>query len=453
MSTRSRSRGPSTGWWPADARHDPDLPQLRGHYLVSDFHAGQVVNFNVNLVNPLRSRPILLAAIAAAVTSVLAGARPPDAASGPGIPVGDGTGGVDFGLVGDGTFDLPVNVAFAPGVPDNVYVVEQDGTVEVLVDNVEQPSPFLDIRGLTDESGEQGLLGIAFHPDYQQNGLVYAYYTDADNGDIVVSEFETTNGQDAVETSRRRVIRIRHRFASNHNGGQLLFGPDGHLYMGTGDGGAAGDPRENAQDRRSLLGKLLRIDPLDPPGRPAYTTPAANPFKGRRGRDEILARGLRNPFRFSFDGKRIAIGDVGQGRFEEVDYETPRSLRNANFGWDRWEGFERYRDGDSARTPKPKDHDKPIHVYGHNADGGSCAITGGVIVRDPALTNLFGRYLYADHCAGRLRSFVPRLGGAQGDRTLDDSVASPTSFTASPFTNRIYVTSLDGDVRVLGPQD
>ena len=134
-----------------------------------------------------------------------------------------------------------------------------------------------------------------------------------------------------------------------------------------------------------------------------------------------------------------------------MNYETPGSLRNANFGWDRWEGLRRYKDDPSAKTPKRKQHDKPIHVYGHGADGGSCSVTGGVVVRDEQLTNIYGRYLYADFCAGQLRSFVPEILGAEGVVKLDDTFDQPTSFTASPFTNRIYVTSLAGDVRVLRP--
>jgi glucose/arabinose dehydrogenase len=393
-------------------------------------------------------------AVAVGILLLVLGAADNAAGRGaPQPPVGNGTGGVNFGDVGDGTFDEPVNVAFAPGSPANVYVVQQDGTVAVMVENVEQPEPFLDIENLTDGTGERGLLGLAFHPAFEENGFVYAYYTDTANGDIIVSEFSATE-TDADEGSRRQVIRIPHRMASNHNGGQLLFGPGGYLYMGTGDGGDGGDPRENAQDRRSLLGKLLRINPLDPPGARAYTSPGGNPFAGRAGRDEILARGLRNPFRFSFDPvtDRIAIGDVGQSRFEEVDYETRKGLRGANFGWDRWEGFQRYREGDEARTPKRKRHDKPIYAYGH---GRGCSITGGVVVRDPALTNLYGRYLYADFCQGRLRSLVPKLRGAAGERALNASFANPTSFTTSPFNGRVYVTSLrpTDNVQVLGPSD
>jgi glucose/arabinose dehydrogenase len=391
----------------------------------------------------------VLASVIAILLVVLAPSE--DAAGQAGPPIGDGTGGVGFAPVGDGNFERPVNVAFAPGSPDSVYVVEQDGTVELLIDNVEAGTA-LDITNLTNGIGEQGLLGIAFHPDYQTNGLLYAYYTRAGTGDIVVSEFETSGGI-ADESSRRQVLRIRHRFAGNHNGGQLLFGPDGFLYLGTGDGGDADDPRENAQDKGSLLGKLLRIDPLDPPGARDHRSPTGNPYKGRKGKNEIYARGLRNPFRFTFDPltARIAIGDVGQARSEEVDYETPNSLRKANFGWDRWEGLKRHTTGGSARTPKRKRHDKPIHVYGHGTDGGSCSITGGVVVRDETLTNLYGRYLFADFCAGQLRSFVPELSGATGVVELDNTFQQPTSFTTSPFTNRIYVTSLTGQVRILVP--
>jgi glucose/arabinose dehydrogenase len=366
-----------------------------------------------------------------------------DAAGRGGPQVGDGTGAVALEDLGD--FSSPVNVAFAPGQPDNTYVVEQDGTVEVLVNDA-PVGTFLDITDQTRGSGEQGLLGLAFHPNYDANRFVYAYYTDRDNGDIVVSEFTATDPQNADEESQRQVIRIPHRMASNHNGGQLLFGPGGLLYMGTGDGGDGGDPRENAQDKGSLLGKLLRINPLDPPGPRAYTSPGGNPFNGSRGRDEIFARGLRNPFRFTFDlrTERIAIGDVGQSSFEEVNYETRKSLRGANFGWDRWEGFKRSRDGDVARTPKHKRHDRPIFTYGRKACAGACSVIGGVVVRDPELDNLYGRYLFADAFRGRLRSFVPKLGRVRSARYLEQGkVGFISSFAQDPDTSEVYVTTLD----------
>ena len=389
----------------------------------------------------------VLAAVVGLLLLVLGTADDASGRGAPVPPVGDGTGSVDPVPVG-GAFQHPVNVAFAPGQPSNFYVVEQDGTVEVVVGGVQQPAPFLDISDVTDRDGEQGLLSIAFHPQFASNGLVYAYYTDVENGDIVVSEFDTASATDADESSRRQVIRVRHRFATNHNGGQLTFGPDGFLYLATGDGGDGGDPRENAQDKMSLLGKLLRINPLDPPGAKAYRTPESNPFHGRKGRNEIYARGLRNPFRFTFDPMtdRIAIGDVGQHRFEEIDYEGPKSLRGANFGWDRWEGFKRYDEADQASTPKRKRHDKPVFAYGRQACPGSCAVTGGVVVRDPQLLNLYGRYLFADAYRGKLRSFVPKLHRVPRARYLDQpAVGFVSSFAQDPVTSEVYVTTLDSE--------
>lgn len=386
---------------------------------------------------------LLLAAVA--VAALLAGEEPAAGRGAP--PVGDGTGGIEAVEVNAvPALVAPVSAAFAPGETGHAYVVEQRGTVQRVPLSGGPATEFLDIRDrVADGSSEQGLLGLAFDPDFAGTGLVYAYYTQEGTGDIVVSEFDAS-ALDANESTHRVVIRIRHRFASNHNGGTLLFGPDGFLYLGTGDGGGAGDPRENAQDRGSLLGKLLRIDPQGA-ANGDHSSPPGNPYVGRRGRDEIYAVGLRNPYRFTFDSVtgRIAIGDVGQDRTEEVDYETPTGLRNANFGWDRFEGRRRYRDsgGDVADTPKRRHHDRPIHTYGHSR---GCAITGGLVVRDEDLDSLYGRYLYADYCEGELRSVVPRLARAEADRLLGVSVGEfgPSAFTENPATGDVYATSLAG---------
>lgn len=393
-----------------------------------------------------------------AITAVLAGAivvltivlGSSDSASGRGEPaVGNGEGSVDLVPVGGGFFS-PLNTAFKPGENDKVYVVEQGGHVRVVVGGVTQAAPFLDLTGLTDGQGEQGLLGIAFHPSLD---LVYAYYADQQNGDIVVSEFDASDPLDADESSRRQVIRIRHRRASNHYGGQLRFGPDGYLYFATGDGGGGGDPRENAQDVRSLLGKLVRIDPVASGGKP-YTVPKGNPLVGRRGRNEIFALGLRNPFRFNFDfdTRRIMIGDVGQDRFEEIDIETRRSVRKANFGWDRWEGFRRYKSpfDNSARKPSRRRHAKPSYAYGQ---GRGRSVVGGLVVRDQSLSNLYGRYLFADFFANRLRSLVPRLGRVKRYKELDRKVSLISSFTEDPVTREVYLTSLAGNVFRLEPSE
>ena len=355
------------------------------------------------------------------------------------LPVGDGQGEVNLAQIG-GSFDTPVNSAFAPGETDKVYVVEQKGMVQVVVGGTTQPDEFLDITDLTDNSGEQGFLSMAFHPDFQSNGLVYAYYTDEDNGDIVVSEFQTNSEVDADEETEREVIRIRHRFATNHNGGHITFGPnDGYMYISTGDGGSGDDPRENAQDKESLLGKLIRIDPLESGGDP-YTVPADNPYVGKKGDDEIYAIGLRNPFRFNFDSDdgNIMIGDVGQNRFEEVDIETENSLRRANFGWDRYEGFKRSNAGDTADGPKRSKHDKPVLVYNHNH---GASVIGGVVVHDEDLTNLYGRYLFTDFYEDRFRSFVPQLTKVDGYEELDTEINGIASFSEDPVTNEVYVTS------------
>lgn len=349
-----------------------------------------------------------------------------------------------------GTFQSPVYVAAAPGFPRLLFVVEQDGKVRVLRNGRTRGRPFLDIDGLVQSGGERGLLSIAFPSDYRQTRRFYVYYTD-NRGDIRVDEFRRRSPLLAARGSRRSVIEIPHHAHANHNGGQLQFLGD-LLYLGTGDGGSAGDPPNNAQNRGSLLGKLLRIDPRAGGGRP-YRIPGDNPFVGRPGRDEIYSYGLRNPFRFSFDAvdgqTRIAIADVGQNRFEELDYTAIGAAAGANFGWDAFEGSSPYSEENSG-TSDPGGTVAPILSYPHDR-GGSCTIIGGYVVRDPRLRALRGRYVYADLCEGELRSLLPQLGSARGDRKLGLSVPSPTSF-GEDTRGRVYVSSLDGPVYRLVPR-
>lgn len=353
-----------------------------------------------------------------------------------------------------GSFDEPVYVTGAPGFPRLLFVVEQQGRVVVLRGGRRLRRPFLDIRGLVGYGGERGLLSIAFPPDYRRSGRLYVYYTD-NRGDIRVDELRRLGASRAARGSRRTVIEIPHRANSNHNGGQLQFLGE-HLFLGTGDGGSGGDPPNNAQDRGSLLGKLLRIDPRPSGGRP-YSIPAGNPFVGPAGgRGEIYSYGLRNPFRFSFDrvsapGRpRIAIADVGQDRFEELDYTTLAAAAGANFGWDAFEGFAPYT-GPNSGTPDPGGTTKPILAYGRRRDGGSCTIIGGYVVGDPRLPALRGRYLYADLCAGQLRSLVPHLRRAGDDRRLGLRVSTPSSF-GEDTRRRVYVVSLEGPLYRLVPR-
>jgi glucose/arabinose dehydrogenase len=346
-----------------------------------------------------------------------------------------------------GDFDHPTYVAGAPGFPKLLFVVEQPGRVEVLRGGHRVRRPFLDIRDLVGYDGaERGLLSIAFPPDYRQTRRLYVYYTD-NEGNIRVVEFMRRSAVRAARGSLRTVIVIPHPVNANHNGGQLQF-LGNRLYFGTGDGGSGGDPPNNAQNKDVLLGKLLRIDPRPSDGQP-YTIPPDNPFAGKPGRDEIYSYGLRNPFRFSFDTThpgqpRIAIADVGQNRFEELDYTTLAAASGANFGWDAFEGFAPYRDENSG-TPDPGGTTKPIMAYSHSRDGGSCSIIGGYVVGPGGPPALRGRYVYTDYCSGVLRSLVPHLRRASHDRRLGPTIASPTSF-GEDDPGRIYVASQAGPV-------
>ena len=348
-----------------------------------------------------------------------------------------------------GSFDAPVYVTGAPGFPQLLFVVEQPGRIAVLK-NGHRAGDFLNIEDLVNYGGERGLLSVAFPPDYAASKRFYVYYTDSD-GAIRIDELQRRSATRADAGSRREVIRIPHPVNSNHNGGQLQF-LGNLLYFGTGDGGSGGDPPNNAQNKDVLLGKLLRIDPRASGGKP-YTVPASNPFVGKPGRDEIYSYGLRNPFRFSFDRThakpRIAIGDVGQNQFEELDYTTVAAADGANFGWDAFEGFSKYSDENSG-TPDPGGTVKPIFAYPHSR-AGSCSIIGGYVVRDPRLPGLRGRYVYADLCEGQLRSLVPHLKRASGDRKLGLQVQSPSSF-GEGTRHRLYVASLEGPVFRLVPR-
>jgi glucose/arabinose dehydrogenase len=358
------------------------------------------------------------------------------AAAGPTAKAAKGGG---IGLKRVGRFDQPTYVSGAPG-EKGVFVVEQPGRISLLRKG--KRSTFLDIRGQVLPGGEQGLLSVAFPSNYAQSRLFYVYYV-ANSGDLAIEEY-TAGAKAANPGSARRVLTVAHPGESNHNGGQLQFGPDGFLYIGTGDGGGGGDPDDSAQDTNSLLGKILRIDPRPGGGQP-YTSPGSNPFVGDPGRDEIYALGLRNPFRFSFDrfspkGPHIVIGDVGQDRFEEVDYETVAGARGANFGWNDFEGNSAFGGGSGG---PPSRHDRPIKVYSLN--GEACALIGGFVVGSKKLKGLTGRYVYGDFCVGKLRSFIPSLKGAKRDRGVGVTVPMLSSFGLGPGKT-LYATSLNGSV-------
>jgi len=372
-------------------------------------------------------------------------APPPARHVGPGQPaLGDGEGGVTLTKLGD--FDQPLYVTQPPGDSHHLFVVEQSGLVEVLTDGTREAAPFLDLSDQVSCCGEQGLLSIAFAPDYTKSGLVYADYTDR-SGDTRVVEYRRSSSDPltADPSSARLVLRVDQPYP-NHNGGLLLFGPDHLLYIGLGDGGSEGDPQRRGQDLSTLLGKILRIDPRPSGGKP-YSVPPSNPFVHTAGaRPEIYSYGLRNPWRFSFDRLTgdLSIGDVGQSSYEEIDLVGHGEGRGANFGWSAYEGFARFNNDQSAPNAVP-----PVLVYSH--DQGGCSVTGGYVVRDPSLTSLYGRYLYGDFCTGDLRSF-PAVPGkrATDDRPLGIQVPSLSSF-GEDDAGHIYATSLEGPVYRLDP--
>jgi hypothetical protein len=345
-----------------------------------------------------------------------------------------------------GSFASPVFVTSDPNDATRLFVVERRGTIQLVAGGTTRP--FLDIVGLTLSGGEQGLLSMAFAPDFASSGRFYVYYTSRPSGDIQIDEFVAT-GDSVDPASRRPVITIPHNQAGNHNGGQLQFGPDGYLYAGTGDGGGGGDQFRHAQNLESLLGKMIRINPRPSGGAP-YGVPADNPLVGRAGADEIWSWGLRNPYRFSFDrgSGALVIGDVGQGAREEVNYEPqPNAGRGDNFGWSCREGSIAFSTSDPACSGASGFTD-PIHDYTHSSGG--CSITGGYVVRDPTLGDLAGRYVYSDYCQGDIRSIVPGLPRATGDRSEGLRVQSPSSF-GEDACGHVYVASLNGPVyRLVG---
>jgi glucose/arabinose dehydrogenase len=358
-------------------------------------------------------------------------------------PVGSGEGGVTLTQLGE--FSEPLYVAQPPGEDRDIYVVERGGTIQVIRNGEVLPRPFLDITDVVgSEDLEQGLLSVAFAPDYQRSGRFYVDYTNK-AGDTRVVEYRRSSDDppSADPGSARELLGVDQPF-SNHNGGLLLFGPDGNLYIGLGDGGDAGDPDRNGQDLSTLLGKILRIDPLPQGGRP-YGIPTDNPFVGREGaRPEIFIYGARNPWRFSFDPDTgaLVIADVGQDEFEEVDYLPRGEQAGANLGWSAFEGEARFNDDQTAPGAV-----RPILTYGRE---GGCSITGGYVVRDPALTSLYGRYVYGDYCLGELHSFIPSATQAKDDKALGESVSGLSSFGVDN-AGHVYATSLEGPVYRIDP--
>ncbi len=323
---------------------------------------------------------------------------------------------------------------------DRLFLVEKRGTVLIIENGELLATPFLDIVSLVHSGGsEQGLLSIAFDPDYAATGEFYVYYTDrAGDGDNVVARYQVTDDPNAADHQSGEILLTIDDPARNHNGGQLQFGKDGYLYIGTGDGGSAGDPWDNAENPASLLGKMLRIDVRE---QEMYAIPADNPFAENSAfRPEIWAYGLRNPWRFSFDRVTgdLYIGDVGQNQFEEINFQFADSPGGENYGWNMSEGFSCYETPNcdlSAVT-------LPSFVYPHSQ---GCSVTGGYVYRGAAFPAMQGVYFFADYCNGVVWGMQGAETGTPTVEMLLNTGVNIASF-GEDMQGELYILDLSGIV-------
>jgi glucose/arabinose dehydrogenase len=337
-------------------------------------------------------------------------------------------------VIADG-LELPL-FATAPDNDPRLFIVEQSGRIRIVEDGTVRDAPFLDLSGRVSTGNEQGLLGLAFHPDYANNGRFFINYTD-EAGDTQIVAYTVSAEPTVADPASATVLLSVDQPYANHNGGWLGFGPDGYLYIGMGDGGAGGDPQDRAQNPDQLLGKILRIDVE---GEKPYAIPPENPFATGGGAPEVFALGARNPWRVAFDGTDIYVADVGQNAWEEITVISTADA-GANLGWNRVEGTACFGDSacdQSAFVP-------PTHAYSHEETGG-CSVTGGYVYRGQQIPEIAGQYFFADFCTGAVHSFAYADGraGEVIDWTAElGGLGLVTSF-GRDSAGELYITTMEG---------
>ncbi|HEV8252705.1 MAG TPA: PQQ-dependent sugar dehydrogenase [Candidatus Limnocylindria bacterium] len=350
--------------------------------------------------------------------------------------------GVSLEPIAEGLAD-PIGITSAGDGSGRLFVNERGGRIRVVsADGTLQGAPFVDLSDRIQAGGEQGLLGVAFHPDFATNGRVFVHYSRAGDGATVISELTASADRATADPASERVIFTLHQPFANHNGGQIAFGPDGYFYIGLGDGGSGGDPMGNGQNRQVLLGKILRLDVDGPTGAEgAYAIPDSNPYAAGGiapgdGLPEIWAYGLRNPWRFSFDRGTgdLYIGDVGQGSWEEIDRQPAGSSGGENYGWDLYEGTHCSTDCAGVTVVLP------LAEYGHDEDGG-CSVSGGYVYRGTRQPAMLGTYLFGDYCSGTIWT-LPEGDGVT-PRPLAEAGLRISSFGEGE-DGEIYLVDLSG---------
>lgn len=340
------------------------------------------------------------------------------------------------------SFTRPVDLQYPPDNTNRIFVVEQAGIISVFLNDpaVSSKITFLDIREKVDDGGnEEGLLGLAFHPEYRSNGYFYVNYTASNPNRTVISRFKVSANTSQADPSSETVLLTFEQPYSNHNGGQVSFGPDGYLYIAVGDGGSGGDPHDNGQNRATLLGTILRIDVNRQEADYHYGIPTDNPFANNKSgyRQEIYAYGLRNPWRFSFDvaNGRLWTGDVGQNAYEEIDIIE----KGGNYGWNTMEGNHCFEPRNGCNRSGLK---SPIHEYGRNE---GISVTGGFVYRGPTLTGLVGNYIYADYATRRIWSLEHSDLSNPVNTLLLEADFNISSFGVDQ-NNELYLCGFDGKI-------